>query len=353
MNCAVTITASASQRRRSSAPTAGYVTTSGDISSPSQVANQRGLATGQSLPLSCRVEGARRSGGSHPPAASRVGRSSNERSPRSEAGSARHRSSAQRLHQACRVVSTHIDDAVDEDSRGAAHLRQSESGLYISADAPPDVRPYPILLETCDVQTKLLGVLPEIVVLERLLPQKEQLVHGPEAVLQGSCLSGGGRPERVRMDLDEWEVPKGETNAPAEFLLDTFDSPKRLPGVGALVVPVLQNQACGRWPAGVVDLLVQWHQTRPGVLRQPRLQVSRPPRRNRHENEDGVDAIASAYGQSAQPVRHSGGYRHRFELRRMGVRHGAPQSPAERDEGPRADDSVEDHRGDHCRAGTT
>src|SRR5438034_2284143 len=32
----------------------------------------------------------------------------------------------------------------------------------------------------------------------------------------------------------------------------------------------------------------------------------------------------------------------------MGVGHGAPQSPAERHEGPGADDSVEEHRGDHC-----
>src|SRR5436190_3188073 len=48
----------------------------------------------------------------------------------------------------------------------------------------------------------------------------------------------------------------------------------------------------------------------------------------------------------------SGRYCSRVELRKMGVRHGAPQSPAERDEGPGADDSVEEHRGDHRGACT-
>lgn len=39
-----------------------------------------------------------------------------------------------------------------------------------------------------------------------------------------------------------------------------------------------------------------------------------------------------------------------LELRTMGVGHSAPQSPAEGDEAPGADDSVEDHRGDNCNA---
>src|SRR5207302_10622125 len=125
------------------------------------------------------------------------------------------------------------------------------------ADAQADFGRTRVLVEACDVQTELVGVRSEIVVLERLLAMEEQLVHGPEAVLQGSCLRGGRRPERVRMDLDEREVPEGETNAPAQFLLDVFDRPRRLPGVEALVVAVLENQTSGRRPAGVVDLLVQ------------------------------------------------------------------------------------------------
>ena len=44
-------------------------------------------------------------------------------------------------------------------------------------------------------------------------------------------------------------------------MLDVFDRPKRLPGVGALVVAVLENETTGRRPAGVVDLLVQWRQS--------------------------------------------------------------------------------------------
>jgi hypothetical protein len=60
------------------------------------------------------------------------------------------------------------------------------------------------------------------------------------------------------MDLDDWEVPEGETNAPAQFLFDVFDRPKRLPGIGTLIVAVLENETSGRRPAGVADLLVQW-----------------------------------------------------------------------------------------------
>jgi hypothetical protein len=73
------------------------------------------------------------------------------------------------------------------------------------------------------------------------------------------------------MELDEREVPEGKTNAPSQFLFDVFDRPKRLPGAGALVVAVLENQTSDRRPAGVVDFLVQWRQTRPDVFRQLRL----------------------------------------------------------------------------------
>ena len=77
MNCAVTITASASQRRRSSAPTAGCVTTSADIlRPPSRLASHSGSRRaerfrGSSDALRVRPRGE----GSHPPAASHVSRS--------------------------------------------------------------------------------------------------------------------------------------------------------------------------------------------------------------------------------------------------------------------------------------
>src|SRR6185437_14072096 len=160
---------------------------------------------------------------------------------------------------------------------GSTDLGRSQSGLDVTADTPPDVRPYAILVETCDVQTEAVGVLSEINVFERVLPMKEQVVHRPEGVLQGGCFGSSGRSESVRMDLDEREVPEGETNAPAQFLLDAFDRAKRPTGVRALVVAVLENQPSRRRPAGVVDLLVQRHQTP--------FQLSRPPRRNRREDE--------------------------------------------------------------------
>jgi hypothetical protein len=122
------------------------------------------------------------------------------------------------------------------------------------------------------------SVLSEVIVLERLLATEEQLVHGPEAILYYRCLGGGRRPERVRMDLDDGEMPEGETNAPARSLLDVFDRLKGLPGVRALLVAVFEDQTSSRRPAGVINLLVQWRQTRPDVFRRLRVQVSHPPR---------------------------------------------------------------------------
>jgi len=77
----------------------------------------------------------------------------------------------------------------------------------------PDVGPNTIPVEPCDVQTELVGVLSEIVVLERLLATEEQLVHGPEAILYCAA-SAAPPPECVRMDLDDGEMPEGETRRP-------------------------------------------------------------------------------------------------------------------------------------------
>ena len=76
-----------------------------------------------------------------------------------------------------------------------------------------DARAGPLLVELLEVEFELGGVAPQVVVLERLLAMKEQLVHVPEAVLERGCLGGGRRRERVRVDVCEREVPEGEANA--------------------------------------------------------------------------------------------------------------------------------------------
>ena len=109
----------------------------------------------------------------------------------------------------------------------------------------------------CDVEFELGGIAPQVVVFERLLAMKEQLVHVPEAVLERGCLGGGRRCKRVRVDLCEREVPEGEANATVELSFDPFDRAKRLPRVGAFVVAVLDDETTGRWAADVIDLLLE------------------------------------------------------------------------------------------------
>ena len=60
-------------------------------------------------------------------------------------------------------------------------------------------------------------------------------MHGPEAPLLGRRLSRLRRGERVRMDLDEWEVSKGEAERNA-LGLEGLDATVGGAGVRALVV---------------------------------------------------------------------------------------------------------------------
>ena len=125
---------------------------------------------------------------------------------------------------------------------------------------------------------------------------KEKLVHGPETALHGGCLGGGGRPERMRMDLDEGKVP-GKQNEPARSVpARRIRSHETLAGSKGTVVAVLEDQSSGRRPAGVVDLIVQWGQTRPDVFRQLRLQVSRPLRLLNGRNDRSAHRACGSCG---------------------------------------------------------
>ena len=57
---------------------------------------------------------------------------------------------------------------------------------------------------------------------------EEQLVHLPEPALERGGLGGGGRGERVRMDLGQREVPEREAHPVAQLPLDALDLSIRL-----------------------------------------------------------------------------------------------------------------------------
>jgi hypothetical protein len=69
---------------------------------------------------------------------------------------------------------------------------------------------FELLPEPLDIEPNLVGVAFEVGLLERLLAPEKEVVHGPEPALRGRGFARLRRGERVRMDLDEWEVAEDE-----------------------------------------------------------------------------------------------------------------------------------------------
>ena len=86
-------------------------------------------------------------------------------------------------------------------------------------------------------------------------------MHLPEAGLQRGRLRGGGRRERVRVDLGEREVPEGEAHRAAQLPLDALDLAVRHPRIRALVVAVLEDHAAVGGATDVVDAIFEQHGT--------------------------------------------------------------------------------------------
>ena len=150
-----------------------------------------------------------------------------------------------------------MHDAVDEERRCALHLAGGQAAVHVPANARKDVGAGPVAVELCEVQRQLLGVAPQVVVLEHLLASEEQLVHLPEPLLARGRLGCGGCGERVGVDLGQREVPEAEAQAALQSALDTLDVTKRLARVRAFVVAVLDDHAAGRGTANVVDRVVK------------------------------------------------------------------------------------------------
>jgi hypothetical protein len=150
-----------------------------------------------------------------------------------------------------------VYDAVDEQSGRAAYLTRLDSAFHVPANTPEHVDAGPVAVEPRDVELELAGIPPQIVVFERRLVTKEELVHFPEAVLKRRGLGGRRRGEGVRMDLCQRKVAEGKADAAAQSPLDALDRSKRLARVRAFVVAVLEYETTGRKPADVVDLVVK------------------------------------------------------------------------------------------------
>ena len=62
-------------------------------------------------------------------------------------------------------------------------------------------------------------------------------------------------------------MPEREPHVPAKLLFYLLDRMERLPGVRALVIAVLDDEAAGERAADVIDLLVQRRQGELAVVR--------------------------------------------------------------------------------------
>jgi hypothetical protein len=107
-----------------------------------------------------------------------------------------------------------MHDAIDEQGRCTSHLARRDSALDVSPNTRQDARARPVVRETCEFQLEQDGIALQIVVCEGSLAVEEQLVHGPEAALERSCLSCAGRRQRMWMDLRERVMPECEADAP-------------------------------------------------------------------------------------------------------------------------------------------
>src|SRR3954454_10319053 len=99
---------------------------------------------------------------------------------------------------------------VDEQGRGGENLAGRDTALDVATDPREHAAAGTVCLEALEVEAEVRRVATQVLVLERLLAPEQQLVHFPEAPLQGGRSGGSRCRERVRVDLRQWEVPERE-----------------------------------------------------------------------------------------------------------------------------------------------
>jgi hypothetical protein len=96
---------------------------------------------------------------------------------------------------------------------------------------------------------------------------EQQLVHIPEPALPRGGLGGGRRGEGVRVDAGQREVAEGESHVPGQVPFGHLDRVEGLPGVRALVIAVLDDQAALGLAADVIGCVVERRQGQLAVVR--------------------------------------------------------------------------------------
>ena len=115
-------------------------------------------------------------------------------------------------------------------------------GYTFAPDALSDAGAGAFGVEPLEIEPECPCVASQVVVLQRLLVREQVLVHHPEGVLQRRGLGGGRGRKRVRVDVGQREVPKGEAKLSVHTLLDAFDLAIRTARVRAFVVAVLDKE---------------------------------------------------------------------------------------------------------------
>jgi aminopeptidase len=151
-----------------------------------------------------------------------------------------------------------VHDTVDEQRGRAEYLTGFEAAAVVTLDAIERRLATAVTVELDEIEAELVRVAAQILVLERLLPMEQRLMHLPEATLRRRGLRRPRRGERVRVDLGQREVPEGETNPVGTLPLDALDFAVGPSRVRALVVAVHEDQPGGLRTADVIDGFVQW-----------------------------------------------------------------------------------------------
>jgi hypothetical protein len=187
-----------------------------------------------------------------------------------------------------------VPHAVDEECGRAGHAGQV-GRVHIFGHVPGPGVAAQVGPEPVQVQVELFGVVEQVPDGQRALVVQQQVVHGPELVLDAGRLGGLGRELGVRVHVGEGQVPPhvADVAEVAQQLADHWFGPA---AVGALEVAVLDHgHRGGGRAAQVVAARVDRHgQVGDGVGRAQQGQQLQPLGQPGHDLEH----------RPAQPGRH-------------------------------------------------
>src|SRR6266536_5850423 len=139
---------------------------------------------------------------------------------------------------------TAIQDSIDEERGGALHSTAFAT-FQILLDAGERALVGQSVCVLLHIETNRLGKLLQVGILKRMLVVEDVIMHLPELTLSCGGFGSQSRVQRVGMDLGEREVAKDKAQLLPELLLDRSHDGRRLAGVGAFVVAILDQRDSG------------------------------------------------------------------------------------------------------------